>query len=210
MFQTTLPLPFQILFASLTLLAGLVVAKIVESGTIKFLKKIKLELVLKRMGGEEILSKFWEGFDALKFFSQLVKWFFIILFLMMAFDILGLEKAASFLEAILKYYPNIFIAVLIFLITVYLLDFSKKVFIGTFEKEKLSFSPLLGRGFSFFVWTLAIFAILYQLKIVPELILVLFVGIVIVFSLAVGISLGIGGKDLANKFLKELEEKMKK
>lgn len=202
--------PFQLLFTSVIILLSVVLGKIFEKGTMRFFEKIKLRSVLKRMGGEEVLKKFWEGFDVIKFFAQIVKWFFVILFLMVAFDIWRLEKVGSFLEAILKYYPNIFIAILIFLIAVYLLDFSKKIFVGTLEKEKISFSPLVGRGLSLLVWLLAIFAILYQLKIVPELILALFVGVVVIFSLALGISFGLAGKDFALKFLKEIEEKLKK
>ncbi len=210
MLENIFSFSFQILFSSVAILGGVIVGKIFEKWTLRFFEKIKLKTVLKRMGGEEVLAKLWENFEIIKFFAKIVKWFFILLFLMVAFDILGLEKVASFLETILRYYPNIFIAILIFLIAVYLLDFSKKIFVGTLEKEKISFSPLVNRGLSLLIWVLTIFAILYQLKIVPELILVLFVGIVIIFSLALGLSFGLAGKDFVFKFLKELQEKMKK
>ena len=200
----------KILLSSTTLLAGIFVAKLFERWTLKFFEKIRLSNVLKRMGGQEVLSKFWEDLDVTKLFAQIVKIFFVILFLMVFFDILKLEKASSFFEAVLKYFPNIFISILIFLVAIYLLDFSKKIFVGTLEKEKISFSPLFGRGLSVFIWTLAILAILYQLKIVPELILILFAGFVLAFSLALGISLGLAGKDFVLKFFKELQEKMKK
>jgi hypothetical protein len=81
--------------------------------------------------------------------------------------------------------------------------------LGTLEKEKLTFSRFFGEGFSLSVWVLATLAIFYQLKIIPELILALFIGVILIIVLIVGISFGLGGKDLAAKILKELEEKMK-
>jgi len=59
------------------------------------------------------------------------------------------------------------------------------------------------------IWFFAILAILYQLQITPSLILVIFIGMVATTSIALGLSFGLGGKDLAVKILKELEEKFK-
>jgi hypothetical protein len=52
-------------------------------------------------------------------------------------------------------------------------------------------------------------AILYQLKIIPELILVVFIGVVAIIVLVIGISFGLAGKEVASKFLKEFEDKLK-
>jgi small-conductance mechanosensitive channel len=201
---------YPILIGGLILLGGVLISKFFENLTLRFLKKMRLALVLKRIGFEEIMEKFWAKFDVEKFLAQIVKWFFIILTLMAFFDALRLERVSNFFEAILHYFPNIFISVLIFLVAVYLLDFSKKIFIGTLEQKKISFTPLVGNSFSLFIWTITILAILYQLKIIPELISAIFFGLVAIVSLALGIAFGLGGKDLAAKFLKDLQEKLKK
>ncbi len=203
-------IPHQILFASFTLLFGILIAKFFERLVLRVFEKLRLKSVLKRVGGEELAKAISERFDVLDFIAQLIKWFFIFFTFMVAFEILNLQKVSNFFESIVNYYPNIFIAILIFLTSLYLLDFSKKIFVGTLEKEKISFTPLLGKGFSFFIWTITILAILYQLKIVPELILSVFIGFVAIVSLALGISFGLGGKNLAEKILKDLSEKLKK
>jgi hypothetical protein len=46
-------------------------------------------------------------------------------------------------------------------------------------------------------------------KIVPDLILAIFVGAIITIALVIGISFGLAGKEVAAKFLKEIEEKLK-
>jgi hypothetical protein len=197
------------LLACFVFLFGILIAKLVAAIVIAFLNKIRLNQALKRIGLEEALLKIDTRLNAPKFFGELVKWFFILVFLMVSSDILGLSQFSQFLGKVLEYFPNIFIACLIFLVAVFLTDLSKKVFVGTLEKERLTYSRFLGREISWVIWILAILAILYQLKIVPALILVIFIGVVATISLAVGISFGLGGKDLAAKILKELEEKFK-
>jgi hypothetical protein len=67
----------------------------------------------------------------------------------------------------------------------------------------------LGDIISSVAWILAILAILYQLKIVPDLILTIFIGFVLFIVLFFGLSFGLGGKDFAAKILEDLEKKIK-
>jgi hypothetical protein len=174
-----------------------------------FLSKIRLSQVLKRMGLEEALTKIDLHLSAPKFFGEIVRWFFVILFLMAASEILGLTQFSHFLEKVIGYYPNVFIAALIFVVAVFLADFSQKIVVGTLEKEKITYSRFLGRAIRWTIWLFAILAILYQLQITPSLILAILIGMVATISIALGIAFGLGGKDLAAKILKELEEKFK-
>jgi capsular polysaccharide biosynthesis protein len=55
---------------------------------------------------------------------------------------------------------------------------------------------------------LPILAILYQLKVVPELIFNIIIGFVAFIVLFLGLSFGLGGKDFAAKILEDLEKKI--
>ncbi|NCO80485.1 hypothetical protein GW869_01785 [bacterium] len=81
--------------------------------------------------------------------------------------------------------------------------------VGTLEKEKITYSRFIGKWIGWAIWLFAILAILYQLQIASNLILAIFIGMVATISIALGIAFGLGGKDLAAKILKELEEKIK-
>jgi len=209
MFEKIFEISPSFLGAGLSLLFGILVAKFFERISQRFFEKIRINLVLKRIGLRDSLEKIGISFDAPKFFSKIVQWFFIILFLMLSFEILGLTKFADFLEKVLFYFQNIFISILIFVLASYLIDFSQKVFLASFEKEKITYSRIFGKGFSLSIWTLTALAILYQLKIAPELILATFLGVILTIALVVGISFGLAGKEFAEKFLKEIEEKLK-
>jgi len=196
-------------WAGLVLLLGVIVAKIMEKFIVNFLNKIRLNQLLKRIGLEEALLKIDTRLNAPRFFAQIVKWFFIIVFLMVSSEILGLPQFSQFLGRVIDYFPNIFISCLIFLVAAFLVDFSQKIVVGTLEKEKITYSRLVGKWIGWAIWLFAILAILYQLQIIPSLILTIFIGMVATISIALGISFGLGGKDLAAKILKELEEKFK-
>jgi len=198
-----------IFWAGLVLFVGIFVAKWLGRISVAFLNQIRLNQVLKRVGLEEALSKIDTRLNAPKFFGELVKWFFIIVFLMVSFEILGLTQFSQFLEKAIGYFPNIFISTLIFLVAVFLSDFSQKIVVGTLEKEKITYSRFLGKAIRWSIWLFAILAILYQLQITPSLILAILIGMVATISIALGIAFGLGGKDLAAKILKELEEKFK-
>lgn len=198
-----------VFWAILVIFLGWFLTKGLGKTVANFLNKIRLNQVLKRMGLEEVLLKIDTRLNAPKFFGEIVRWFFFILFLMLASEILGLSQFSQFLEKVIAYYPNVFVACLIFLVAVFLSDLSQKVVVGTLEKEKITYSRFLGKFIGWAIWFFAIIAILYQLKIVPTLILVIFIGVVATISLSLGLSFGLGGRELAAKILKELEEKFK-
>lgn len=198
----------------LVLLIGWFISQWLGRRAAVFLSRIRLNQILKGMGVEESLSRIDTRLNAPKFFGEIVRWFFVILFLTITIEILdarilGLSSLSQFLWRVINYYPNIFIAILIFLVAVFLADFSQKIVVGTLEKEKITYSRFSGKTIRWAIWLFAILAILYQLKITPSLILVIFIGAIITISIALGLSFGLGGKDLAAKILKELEEKFK-
>ncbi len=198
-----------IFWAGLVLLAGVIIAKWAEKISVVFLDKIRLNQLLKRVGLEETLTKIDTRLNAPKVLGEIVQWFFVILFLMASASILGLAQLSQILEKIIGYFPNIFISALIFIVAAFLSDFSQKIVIGTLEEEKITYSRFLGKTIRWTIWLFAILIILYQLHITPSLILAIFIGIIFTISLALGIAFGLGGKDLAAKILKELEEKLK-
>jgi len=205
-FSESLP---QVLWAILLFLIGLFISKWIGHLVTRFLNRARLNQALKRLNWEEALSKVNIRLNAPRFFGGIVKWFFIILFLMASVEIVGMIQFSQFLEKVLAYFLNIFIAIMIFIITVFLADFSQKIVIGSLKKEKITYSRVLGKSITWTVWILAALAILYQLEIVPTLILSLFIGVIALVVITIGIAFGLGGKDLAARILKELEDKIR-
>ncbi|MBZ9578513.1 hypothetical protein KJA14_01545 [Patescibacteria group bacterium] len=202
----------QVLGAFLVLIVGIIISKIVSKIVRDFLNKIRLNQIMKRLGWKEAFARAEMKLDMAKFFGEITKYLVLIIFLMMVFEIVGLSQFSQFLERIVNYFPNILIASLIFIVTVFLVDFTYRIFLATAKKTdrktELTYSRFLGVGARRAIWVLATLAILYQLQIVPNLILSLFIAILGLIVLACGIAFGLGGREVAKKILEEWKEKL--
>lgn len=198
----------QFFWANVVFLSGLLVSKWIASWVIVLLNKTKFNQALKRMSWES-LEDFGFSMNGVEFFSNLVRYFFILLFLMASAEIIGLPQFSSFLSQAVSYFSNIFIASFIFMVAVFIADFSQKIVVASLEEEKITYSRFLGKMIRWIIWTLTVLIILYQLQITPTLILTIFIGFVATITLIVGIAFGLGGKEIASKILKELEEKIR-
>ena len=205
-FLNSLP---QITGSILVFIIGWFVSKWIGELTEGFLKRTKLNQAAKRLGWDEALSKIDVRLNLPKVFGIIVRVFFVILFLVACFEMVELPQFSQDLWKVVVYYMNIFVACIIFIVAVFLADFSQKIVIGSLEKNKITYSRFVGKGMSWAIWALATLAILYQLQIVPTLILTIFIGVTALIVLSLGIAFGLGGKDLAAKILKELEDKLK-
>ena len=201
-----LPSLFWAIFA---FLLGILVSKWTANWIVRFFNKMRFNETFQKLGWQEIFAKMDFRFDASRFFGEIGRCFILLLFLMAAAELIGLPQFSQFLGRILGYFPNIFIASLIFIVAVFSANFSQKIMVAVLEKEKITYSRLLGRIIRWIIWSLAVLAILYQLQIAPTLVITIFVGFVAMMVLTVGIAFGLGGKEIAAKILKELEEKMR-
>lgn len=198
-----------IAWAIIVLIFGLIVAKIVKKYAVDFLNKIRLNQALKSLGWEAFFDRFDAKMDAPKFLGFLVEAYFFLLFLIMSLDIIRLDAFNEIVKNIVNYYPNIFVSIIIFIFAVFIADFSRKIVVGNFGKGKITYSSFLGDIIAVGTWILAILAILYQLQIVQTLVLSIFIGVISLIVLTLGISFGLGGKEIAAKILKGLEDQIR-
>ncbi|MDD3386591.1 MAG: hypothetical protein PHU17_01760 [Candidatus Pacebacteria bacterium] len=175
-----------------------------------YLKRFRLDQVLSSLGWQAFFDKFETKLNVSKFFGLIVQVYIFLLFLVASLDLLSLKSLNGILTGIIEYYPNIFISSIIFIFAVFIADFCKKIIIGSFSNgEKVTYSTFLGDVFSASTWVLAILAILYQLQIAQTLILIIFIGFISLFVIILGIAFGLGGKEMAQKILEEMEKKIK-
>lgn len=196
-------------WAFLILIFGWIVAGRIRTLVINFFNKLRLNQMLQSLGWESFFDRFDAKMNVSKFFGLIIEVYFFLLFLTISLDVLRLETINGIIGNIIGYYPNIFVSVIIFVFAVFIADFSKKIVVGSLEKEKIVYSNFLGSIISSATWLLAVLAILYQLQIVQTLIFILFIGVISIIGLSLGLAFGIGGKDMAAKLLEDLEKKVK-
>jgi hypothetical protein len=175
----------------------------------EILRKIKFNQLFEKGSWDEALAKADIKVDASAFIGAIVKWVLVIVFLMAAVEILGLDEFAGFLQNILSYLPNVVVAAFILVATVIIADILEKVVRASVESIKVGYGQIVGAIVRWSIWIFAILAILIQLKVAASLIQILFTGFVAVLVISAGIAFGWGGKEIAADILRNLYKRLK-
>jgi len=185
------------------------VGKLVE----RILDKLSFNKLFEKEGWKEALARAEMKVDVSKFLGAIVKWVLVIVFLLASVEILGLIQFADFLKGVLNYLPNVIVAVLIFVATFIVVDIIEKLVRASVERIKIGYGNIVSLIVKWSIWIFAIFAILRQLLIVPQLIDVLFralvYGVVALVVISAGIAFGLGGKNVAAQTLEDLRRRIK-
>jgi len=170
----------------------------------RIIKVIKLDLFLAKVGLKKSLARAKLKLNSGKFFEEIVKWFFIIIFLMAAADILRLYQITDFLKTVLYYIPNIVVAIFILLASVVIGNFLQKLVKASIETAKLGGATFLSGLTKWVILIFGFVAAITQLGIAVTLIHTVVIGLVGMLALAGGLAFGLGGKDQAMRLLEKL------
>jgi len=180
---------------------GAMLFKLVEN----LMKFAKIDGALRAAGFDKIVEKAGIRLDSGYFLGKLVEWFFIIVFLVAAFDVLGLKQVTAFLsDVVLGYLPQVIVAALIILIAAIVAEAMQKVVVGAAKAAGMKSVNFAGSITKWAIWIFAILAAIMQLGIAVSFINTLFTGIVIAVSLALGLAFGLGGQDAAARFIEKV------
>jgi small-conductance mechanosensitive channel len=206
-FVTFLP---RLFWALIILLLGLLLAKWARSLAVSALSAIDLDTYFRRSKFTKIIHENELGPTVTQVIGDLVKWLIIYLFLISVFSILGLTSIANFMSNLLSYAPDVLAAALIFIIAVLLAG----VVEGFVKNSVSNLDPVTGRFMgkiaSYTVVVIGSLIALSELGIAELFINILFIGFVATLSVAVGLAIGLGSKDVVAKILNEWYKKYTK
>lgn len=180
---------------------GRVVAQVIQS--------LRVDQALKAGGVDRVIERAGFTLNSGAFLGMLVKWFFIIVFLVASLDVLGLTEVTVFLRTVvLGYLPQVIIAVLILLVAAVVAEAAQRVVSGSAAAANLRSANFLGAVARWAIWVFAILASLDQLGVTP-FIQTLFTGVVVALALAFGLAFGLGGQAAAAKAIDKMREQIK-
>lgn len=195
--------------AVIMFIIGLAIATVLGKLSAQIIRILRIDSILEKIGFKKSLERANLNLNSSKFIGELVRWFFIIVFLMAATDILGLSQVTNFLARILLYLPQLIVAVLILLAAVLIANFLQKLVKASVEAAGFASANILAAITKWSVLIFAILAALLQLGIVPTLIQTIFTGFIAALVISSGLAFGLGGKDFAadilNKFRKDIK-----
>lgn len=170
----------------------------------KIVRAIKIDKVLEKLDLHVLLQRAGYRLDSGLFLGTLVKWFVIIGFLVAALDVLQLQQINTFLREVLVYIPRVIIATLILIIAAIMADVLQKIVVASARAAAVSSAELFGGITKWLIWIFAFTMALEQLGLVGPFLQIFMTGIVATITIALGLSFGLGGKEVAENFINRL------
>ncbi len=189
--------------AIVIILVGFIIAPIIGGIVKKVIDITKVDSLAENTGLFNALRGYFKKPSISVFFGKIVKWFFIIAFFMAAAEIMNWNQITDFLNQVMLYIPNVFIASAILVIGLLAGNFVEEVIVRGIKGSNtpVNHPEALGKVAKYALIAFAISATLIQLGIAKSLIEILFAGLVF----AVALSFGLGGRDKAAKLIDYLD-----
>jgi hypothetical protein len=189
----------------IVLLIGIIVGSIAKRLVLELFARLNLESYLERYGVPEGKKEYsWA-----QIFSEAVRWFVIILFLIPTADAWNLPQITTVLNTFLLYIPNVFVAAIILMVGFALAGITHDIVLGSAKGVSPDASRMIASIARWAIMVFVILAVLTQLGVAADLVRILFTGFVAMVAIAGGIAFGLGGQDSAKSILELLRKKLK-
>ncbi len=199
-----------LLGAIVLFLLGLILAGWLKSLTVKLLNLAKLDGAIKNAAIKEFLKNAQMTGKIEVIIGEIIRWITIALFFVASINVLGLTSVSEFLSSIILGIPTLIAAIIILVVGVVVSGFLEKMVKGSLGSQDPAFSRLIGKVVSYATMTMFILAAISQLGIARTFIETTFTGFIAALALAIGISLGLGSKDLVKSLLEGWYKNIKK
>ena len=190
-----------IIGAIIVLIIGWIITKLIIKLIKKVLKLAKANKLDDKLNEIEIIEGKKLNFNTVKIVSSSVKWLMYIVLLITASDIMGLEIISNQISALLSYLPQLFAALIIFVIGLIFANFVKNGLKKLFESMDLSGGKMISQVVFFLLLTFISITALNQAGINTDIITNNINMIIAGFLLAFSIAFGLGAREVVAKLL---------
>ncbi|MBV9270259.1 MAG: hypothetical protein JO165_04140 [Candidatus Eremiobacteraeota bacterium] len=189
-----------ILGAIALLVIGWIIAGIIGGLITRLCRAIHVDTVADRIGVNNFLARARARLRASDVIGELFKWVIRLMFIEMAADQLGLHQITLTITAILAFIPNIIVAIVILGVGLFVAQLVAGGVRATASEAGMSNADALAKLASWAVMAFAIIAAINELNVAPIVVNTLYIGLVAALALALGLSFGLGGRDVAGRY----------
>jgi len=190
------------LFGALVILfAGYLLARLLEKGTDRLARRIRLNQILERGGVMQAVERSGSHVNPTRVAASLVFWFVMFAVMLVAANALGLQSLANVFSELVSYIPSVIASIVIMIVGIVLGSF-----VGGLIKASaggLHGGPTLARAGKGGVIMLATFMALQELGVATEIVTTAFAILFGAVALALSLSFGLGNRDLAGEVTRE-------
>jgi len=198
-----------LLIATLILVIGLYVSRLVGSYTKKWLGKIKFDDKTSKLGINELCVRFGLGKSPTYIIAFVLAWAVTFYSVVLAADVLHLTMLRDLFTRFLEFIPTLFVSVVILFAGLLVGKLLGNIIENSAKANNLKGGVLLSRAVYAFV--VFFFALMAVENLGLASVIITYVAIVVLASLglAFAISVGLGARPLAEEFLRSMFEQEK-
>lgn len=196
-----------LLGAAVVLFAGYLLAKLVQKGAARLLRRIHLNDVLRKGGVMQAVDRTGTHFNPTRVVANLLFWLVMFTVMLIAANALGLDSLAQVFSELVSYIPSVIAAIVIVILGIVLGDFVEGLIMAS--TSTLQGGPTLARAGKGGVILLAVFMSLQELGVGTEIVTTAFAIIFGAIALALALSFGLGNRELAGEVTRKWYEKYK-
>lgn len=196
-----------VLAAIVVFLIGVVVGVVLKGLLVRLLRAVKLGSLAKQVRLETV---FPGKYDIVELLGDLVKWFFIIVFLLQAFTIAHVLEVNNLVQGLLHYVPSVIAAAFVLFAGGVVADLTSRLVVNAARAMGASVAGMLGNIAKYSIWAVVTFTALAQLGVNTIFLDRLFTAVVVMLALAGGLAFGLGGRDMASDVLDRVRKGMEK
>lgn len=193
------------LAALVILFAGYLLAKLVEKGTDRFLRRIRLNRMLERGGVMEAVERSGSHLNPTRVAANLVFWVIMLAVMILASQALRLESLINVFSELVSYIPSVIAAIAIVLVGILLGRFVGGLIMAS--AGAMQGGPTLARVGRGGVIVIAVFMALQELGVATDLVTTAFAILFGAVALALALSFGLGNRELAGEITREWYER---
>jgi len=191
--------------AAVVLILGFLLAKAVQKGALRVLRRVHLNDVLRKGGVMQAVDRPGTHFNPTRVVASLLFWVVMFTVMLLAANALGLDSLAQVLSELVSYVPSVIAAIVIVILGIVLGDVvAGLILAGT---SSLHGGPTLARAGKGGVIILAVFMSLQQLGVATDIVTTAFAIIFGAIALALALSFGLGNRELAGEITRTWYER---
>ena len=190
------------LFGAMAILfVGYLLAKVLEKGTQRLLRRVGFNHLLERGGVTHAVERSGSHLNPAKVIGNLLFWIVMFAVLLFSANMIGLDSLTNVFSELVSYIPSVIAAIVIIILGIVLGGFVGGLIMAS--AGGLHGGPWLARIGRGGVIVLAIFMALQELGIATDIVTTAFAILFGAVALALALSFGLGNRDLAGQVTRE-------
>jgi uncharacterized membrane protein len=195
-------------FAIAIILLGWVICNVIKRIVVRVLKLCQFDILAERAGIKQILDRGGIRQSASDIVGLLVFWFLFLIAIVTTLETLNLSGATDTLHTIYLYIPKIVAALVTLILGLYFANFLESVTRTSCANAGLEQASSIGRAAYIAAAIFVVAGIFEILDIASEIVIWAFILVFGAACLALALAFGLGGRDVAGRFLERwLEQK---